>query len=272
VTGSGLVVDGLRLAVPGVRVVNFLDDARLRLKIGEDGTLRPRGARVQAVVLHTTRGAPDSDDHRAQQLRPGAGPSTRAGFEVVADWTADHRCAGAHLVIDFDGVVYCLADLVREESFHATSVNARTIGIELKQGRDCELYAEQLSVMARVVDWITADLGIQRQIPDRYRGPVERLEAGGADFYGVFGHRDQTDRRGEGDPGDLAMAELGTRGYERFNLRAGDDREVWRKRQAALGFGAADCDGIPGPKTVDALRRRGYQAGLWACPPSERAA
>jgi hypothetical protein len=268
VTGSGLIVDGIALAVPGVSVVNFVDDARLRLKIGEDGTIRPRSARVQAVVLHTTRGAPDSDDRRAQDIRPGYGPSSRAGFDVVADWRADHRCAGAHLVIDFDGWVYCLADLVRETTFHATSVNHRTIGIELKQGRDCELYAEQLSTCARIVDWITADLGIQRQIPDRYRGPVERLEAGGADFYGVFGHRDQTDRRGEGDPGDAIFAELATRGYERFNLRTGQDRAVWRDRQRALGFIGAEVDGIPGPKTVDALRARGYRGGLWALPPS----
>lgn len=266
--GSGLVVDGLRLAVPGVNVINFFDDPRLRLKIGEDGTIRPRSAHVQAIVLHTTRGAPDNDDHRPQDIRAGAGPSTRAGYETVADWRADHRCAGAHLVVDFDGWVYCLADLVREETFHARSVNPRTIGIELTQGRDCELYADQLSTVATLVDWLTADLGIQRQIPDRYRGPVERLEAGGQDFYGVFGHRDQTANRGEGDPGDAVMAELGARGYERFNLRAGDDRTVWRDRQRALGFGAADCDGIPGPKTVAALRARGYRSGLWTMPPS----
>jgi hypothetical protein len=217
-----------------------------------------------------TRGAPDSDDPRPQTLLPGAGPSTRAGYEVVQDWRTDHRCAGGHLVVDFDGVVYQLADLVSEETYHATTVNHRTIGIEIKQGRaQSELYAEQLAAVCDVVDAITARLGIQRQGPDRYRGPLARLSSGGADVWGVYGHRDQTDRRGFGDPGDYAMAALAARGYERHNFLAGDDKRVWRERQAALGFRSSSCDGLPGPLTRAALKNAGndligYVQGYWS--------
>src|SRR5262249_5627231 len=156
---------------------------------------------------------------------------------------------------------------VREETYHATSVNPRSIGIEIKQGKDCELYEKQLAVVADLVDWITVDLGIQRQIPDRYRGALKRLEAGGADFYGVFGHRGQTTGRGAGDPGDLVMQELVARGYERFNLAVAEDRVVWKRRQRALGIEGAEIDGIPGPITKAVLRARGYAGGLWTLAP-----
>lgn len=272
-TGNGLVFAGARVPVLGRNVISYLDDPRLRLKLPEDGRTRPGGYYVQSIGLHTTRGAPDSDDKRPQTLLPGAGPSTRAGYDVVEDWRTDHRCAGGHIVVDFDGVIYQLADLVTETTYHATSINHRSIGIEYKQGRaQNELYAEQLAAGCDVVDAITARLGIQRQIPDRYRGPLARLSSGGADYWGVFGHRDQTDRRGFGDPGDYVMAALAARGYERHNLLAGDDKRVWRERQRALGFRASSCDGLPGPLTRAALERQGYGHGLWALPPERTAA
>ena len=77
-TGTGLVFAGARVPVLGRNVISWLDDPRLRLKMPEDGRSRVPGYYVQAVVLHTTRGAPDSDDPRPQTLLPGAGPSTRA--------------------------------------------------------------------------------------------------------------------------------------------------------------------------------------------------
>jgi hypothetical protein len=104
VTGTGLVIHGARVTISGVRVVSFLDDPRLALKLPEDGRLAP-GRHVTGIVLHTTRG----DD--PQVIKPGLGVSTRAGYDLVDDWSSDHRCAGAHRAIDHDGTVYCLADL-----------------------------------------------------------------------------------------------------------------------------------------------------------------
>lgn len=267
---TGLIINGIAVDVPFITVVNYFDDARLRLKIGEDGARRPKHA-VTSIVLHTTRGAPDSDDTREQVIRPGAGPSSHAGVEVNIDWHKDGRCAGAHLVVDFDGVVYCLADLLLEMSYHATSVNPSTIGIEIKQGNDCEMYDAQLDAVVRLCNWLTYYFGIQRQIPDKYRGPVARLEAGARDYRGVFGHRDQTGRRGRGDPGDPVMERLARAGYEAFRLDRGDDRMVWRARQRALGMHDHDVDGIPGQQTTAELVAHGYKGGLWAMPPGEAA-
>lgn len=264
--GTGLVFSGRRVLVPGVNVISYLDDPDLALDLPEDGRPRRRGYAVQHVVVHTTRGAPDRDDPRPQTILPGAGPSTRAGYEVVHDQRHNGKHAGEHLVIDHDGTVYQLCDLVTVASYNATTVNDRAIGIEVKQGRQNEIYVAAGGSLLAVVLAITAELGIQRQMPDRYRGPIARLARGGADFWGVFGHRDQTDDRSIGDPGDYLMGVLST-ACQRHNLAEGDDRRYVRQVQRELGMTGADLDGIPGPRTVAALKARGYAHGLLACPP-----
>lgn len=273
----GLIISGREVAIPSVRVVNFRDDPKLRLLMGEDGRRRkaPKGAktpRVSSICLHTTRGIPGGKDKRPQQVLPGAGPSTDAGRRVVDMWTRDDRYAGAHLIHDFDQTVYQIADLVDEAAYHATTANDVSIGIEIVQGGQAELYEQQIHTTLAVVNFLTAHLGIQRQIPSKYRRrPHKRLEDGALDWWGVFGHRDQTSNRGEGDPGSYVMDCLATIGYERFDLDAGDDLKAWRARQEWLGFDAKDRDGVPGPRTVAALRKAGFVDGLWACPPAERA-
>lgn len=273
----GLIISGREVAIPTVTVANFKDDPKLRLLLGEDGKRRqpPKGAkrpRVSSLTFHTTRGIPGGSDKRAQQVLKGAGPSTNAGRRVVDMWTRDERYAGAHLIIDFDRTVYCIADIVDEESFHATTANHVSVGIEIVQGGQAELYEEQIHTALVVANFLTATLGIQRQIPCKYRRrPHKRLEEGALDWWGVFGHRDQTYNRGEGDPGNYLMDCLATIGYERFDLDAGEDLKAWKARQEWLGFEPKDRDGIPGPATVAALRKAGYVDGLWACPPVERA-
>lgn len=271
-TGTGLVFAGRRVLVPGVNVISWLDDPDLALDLPEDGRKRRPGHYIQHVVVHTTRGAPDRDDPRPQTILPGAGPSTRAGYEVVHDQRHNGKHAGEHLVIDHDGTVYQLCDLVTVASYNATTVNDRAIGIEVKQGRkQNEIYVAAGGSLRSTVEVITAEIGIQRQMPDRYRGPIPRLARGGRDFWGVYGHRDQTDERSSGDPGDYLMGVLSTL-CERHNLLAEDDRRVWRQRQAALGFRSSSCDGLPGPLTRAALEKQGYGHGLWALPPERTAA
>lgn len=275
---SGLVISGKEVEVPGLRVVNYKDDPTLRLKQGEDGVKRRAPAkgkvpRVQSIGHHTTGGIPGGKDLRRQSIIPGAGTGTDGGRRIVDQWNRDARCAGAHLVVDHDGVAYCLADLVDEETFHATTINAVSIGIENVQGHaHAELYEDQIHASIRLTLFLTALLGIQRQIPSVYRRrPHMRLAAGGADWYGVFGHRDQSDNRGEGDPGNYLMDCLATAGFERFDLDLQDDLAAWRRRQSWLGFEGPQVDGVPGPGTVKALKAAGFADGLWACPPAERA-
>lgn len=267
----GVIVNGIEYKIPGIKVVNWKDDPKVRLKIGEDGAKRPF-PNVTGIVLHTTLGAPDQDHPHPQTLLPGAGPSTNLGEAIEEMWWNDHRCAGSHLAVDFDGVVYCLADLLLEQSYHATSVNPRTIGIEFKQGTKLsELYDTQLENGRILVDWLTSHFGIQRQIPGKYHNrPLKRLESGAKDFYGVFGHRDQSNNRGVGDPGDFIMDRLISAGYERFDVENKEDITVWVKRQLWLGLTGAAADGIPGPNTVRIMKAQGFTDGLWVLPPAER--
>jgi hypothetical protein len=72
----------------------------------------------------------------------GTGDRTRQG-------TPDHT--GAHLIVDCDGSIGCLADLVTEATYHATSVNHRSIGIEIHQTRADEIFEAQLDAVARLV-------------------------------------------------------------------------------------------------------------------------
>lgn len=265
----GLVINGKDVPVEGLSILNYRDAPRLRLRVGHvdggnDG--RKRTATPQSIILHTTKGIPGGSNKTPQTLRPGRGPHTRAEERVARFWSTDPRSSGAHMVVDADCSMACLADLELVEAYHASGpINARSIGIEVYQDASGALWAEQLEAVADLVDALTLLFGIQRTIPDAYRGELERLRAGGRDFYGVIGHRDCTDTRGRGDPGDFIFEVLARRGYERRNLAAGEDLEVWKERQRELGVVA---DGIPGPRTCQALLARGYRGGLWALPPA----
>jgi len=264
-----LIINGRECVVPGLTVVNFRDDPRLALRIGQpdgsnDGKTRAGNAWIRLVVLHTTKGIPGGADKRSQDIRPGLGPSTDAGVRIARFWSTDPKSSGAHVVVDHDGVVCQLADLQLVSAYHAGHklVNADSVGIEIFQGSGAELYEDQLDAAATLVDALTLHLGIQRQIPDRYRGALDRFDL--RDSVGVVGHRDVSDNRGPGDPGDAIFDVLARRGYERFDFAAGKDLAAWRERQHELGVTA---DGIPGPKTSSALEARGHDGGLWVCAP-----
>lgn len=275
----GLVIGGREVEVPGVAVRNFKDDPKLALRVGKpdggnDGKTRTRP--VSLVVLHTTKGIPGGTDKREQVILPGLGPDTKAEDRTISYWSTDPTPSGAHLVVDHDGSVGCLADLRTVCAYHAgqSEVNDRSVGIEIYQGSKAEMYEGQLDIVRRVVDVITRELGIQRQIPDYYRNkPIPRLDdGGGKDLAGVVGHRDVSDNRGKGDPGDAIMAVLAKNGYERFDFFLGADKVEWRKRQEIIRQKLGreiSIDGIPGPQMVATLRELGYQYGLWVLPPKE---
>jgi hypothetical protein len=254
------IVDGKAEPTPGMLSYSFLDDEKYRLT-SEDRAARPK-VRVRSIVLHTTQG----------KWPQAVWPSARAGGGALANihhWSKDKRCAGSHLLVDQDGVVICAADLASEQTWHATTINAYSIGIEIVQRSDGSLTRPQLEAVVLACDWITRRFRIQRQTPDAFRGAVKRLVDGGRNFVGVCGHRDQSNNRGRGDPGDVVFDMLDEAGYERFNVLANGDLAAWKPRQAALGFAGKDVDGIPLNATCDALERAGHKWGLWTPRPGD---
>jgi len=263
-----IIIDGRAEEILGITSRSFVDDPSLELKPQD---CRSRTGWVRSIVLHTTKGIPGGAIRIPQRILPGLGAPVGAGKRSASCWSVDGRAGGAHLVVDFDGALTCHADLQETAAYHAGAVNQVSIGIEIYQGAGGELYAGQLDAVVVLVDWLTRRFGIQRQTPAAYAGrPVERLEAGGRDFVGVFGHRDCSSNRGAGDPGDEVMRLLWAAGYEARDLAVGEDLAVWKDRQLELGL--APADGVPGPKTVAALAAAGRPRGLWVPRPGDAAA
>jgi hypothetical protein len=257
---SGVIIHGREVEFPGLTILNWRDARDLR-RAPEDGQRR-RTSWVRSIICHTTRGIPGGGNDTPQTIRPGAGRNLGRMFAVAKFWRRDRRRrSGAHLVIDTDGSVGCLADLATEELFHAGSrgVNTCSIGIESYQFADGSIYERTLDACVALCDALCEYFGIQRQLHWPYRGPIARLGRGGGDCVGVFGHRDVTRRRGPGDPGDHLFEKLRAAGYEAFDFEASEDLRAWEKRQRMLGV---EADGIPGPQTRRALEQAGYPHGL----------
>jgi hypothetical protein len=264
--GTGVIVSGQREQVPGLSVENWLDNPVLRLRRHEDFRSR-KTSWIRQVIIHTTKGIPGGNDQREQVIRPGLGPSQDAGQRCARWWTKSAESAGAHLIVDHDGEVFCCVDLEIEAAQHARHANDTSIGIEIYQGRDAEMYEGQLEATVRLVDYLTRRFGIQRQVPNRYVGPVARLMDDVSDVVGVLGHRDLANNRGRGDPGSKIFYLLYGCGYEDMNYEVREDLEIWRRRQRDLGL--AKADGVPGPQTAAALRALGRPHGLWVRRPDD---
>lgn len=255
-----------------LRCTSWLDDRRIpRLSRANDA--RSRTTRwLRGIVLHTTKGIPGGRDRRAQQIRSGRGPDGDRDIKCARYWSTSRELSGAHLIVDCDGSIVCTADLLRDCAFHAGPVNDVSIGIEIYQGDEAELYEEQLDITVALVDWLTRRFGIQRQIPHRYAGPISRLAAGGRNTVGVYGHRDVTSSRGAGDPGDAIFERLAAAGYEHRDLGRDEDLTVWAGRQEMLRAQTnlrLDLDGIPGPGTLQALLASGRPHGQWVPRPGD---
>lgn len=261
--GSGLILNGKPEPVPGLDVTNWFDNAGLRLRKGEDCTDRDPGTWIRIIVLHTTKGMSGG------ALLPGLGPSVKAGERTARFWSGDGRQAGTHLVIDHDGKVFCLADIITETAYHCPKWNTCSVGIELYQGAHGELYEGQVDACVRACDALTRILRIQRQIPHRYIGPVDRFVVGDSTAVGVIGHRDAARNRGQGDPGNAVFNRLGLAGYEPMDFDQRMDLSEWRRRQAKLGMTLVD--GVAGLKTAAVLEASGRPHGLWVPRPGDQA-
>jgi hypothetical protein len=260
-----LIIAGAQVEVPDLEVRSWKDDPKLKLKQG-DYRKRP-DTWVRGIILHTTKGIPGGRDKRPQDIRPGVGPDTGRDERLPQMWAMDNRKAGAHLIVDHDASVVCAADLQWHAAFHAGNVNNVTIGIEIYQGSKAEMYEGQLEATVRLVDFLTKTFSIQRQMHWPYgRQALKRGLKRGLDMVGVFGHRDVSNNRGEGDPGNPIMGMLRDAGYESFNFAHNEDKEAWEERQEALDLLP---DGMPGPKTAAALLKAGRPFGLWVDRPGD---
>jgi hypothetical protein len=258
---SGLLVHGALVPVDGVDIITSADAPWCKAPSSRVRLVWPR-----QLILHKTI----ADDPERIILGSGPPDGDKATIEAWAGGVD-----GAHLVVGFDGRVCCLADLATAVTFHATASNPWSVGLEMKEQPGGGVYAATLHAAVEVTIAACRALGIQLQMPKlgSYTGhPIPRMSdtgasPGGPDMVGIFGHRDNTERRGRWDPGDMIWEMFAERGVDQFDFATGEDLAVWKQRQQTLNdhFGAGlVVDGVPGPGTVAALKAAGYRDGIWA--------
>lgn len=269
---TGLLIRGKAVQVPGLTIINGNDVPWCRLVPDDYRKRRGTGlAWVRQVIVHTTKGT------WPQAIKAGAGPGGRAR-NAFGFWSTDGHHGGAHIVVDNDGKIYCAADLVLDEAYHATTSNPWSIGIEMYQEPDFGIYQAVLDSTVKLCDFLCNVLeddavGIPFQIPDRrYNGDaIDRMKYdGGPSMAGVFGHRDNawdfakhTSSRGRGDPGDFFYEAMRVAGAELVDFQGMADLKIARLRQAKLNaLGAAPqlyVDGGAGPTSIRTARREGFK-------------
>ena len=218
--GTGILLGGKRIAVPGVNVVNFLDDPSVRTP---DAHTNPRREPMTLIVLHTV-------DGRLGGTHQCSGASSRDYTYAHYDATAG-RDASWDVTVDTDGSVIWQNDPLVRFTWNANQVNPRAMGFEMVQETDGTTYACQYEALARVVDVVTNAQKIPRFIPWYQGAPDRRVfarlsDAGGAGrgMAGIIGHRNVTHNRGPGDPGDGVYWALAEKGYVPVDYEAGQDR------------------------------------------------
>ena len=261
IPGGDLVLGGRPARVAGVPVVTFLDGSACAPE-ANDRVERRRPPHF--IVAHTTQGEP-----RDPPVEPVA-TSTRV-CDLANYQTTTSREVSWDITNARTGVVVQQNDPSGHYTKQAGNVNGHSLGVENEQGPGGVLSEVQIRCWVRLCDALTLAYGIQRQVPARRLAdgrvvPDLRLihrfsEAGGsgADWYGVCAHANITAQRGEGDPGPQIMQALIDAGYEPVDAYGGGDRLVWAGRQRVLGVPET---GVPGPETVEALRRRGTPSGI----------
>lgn len=276
-----LLINGALVDVPGLRIVPPASHGGPSFnRLGtDDYTARKRD--VSILVLHSTGG------HWPQPVRPGAGKPGHAR-EILDMWSGADRGggerenSGAELVVDFDGTIYCAGDLLRMSAYEAQLINQRAAGVEMCTYRDGSITEATLEATLGLAAALTHSgepvsglLNIPFQMPrGPYRNaPLRRLEVGGvqndgAGFVGVIGHRDQTRRRGPGDPGDAIWKLLAARGAEGLDYDGQEDLLLGRQRQTYLNqldakrgntFKPLVVDGVFGSASAAAMKRWGYR-------------
>lgn len=267
ILGMSIVLNGQLVPIFGVETLSWLDDPHVPMTT--DGN--PRREWIRGIVLHTVHG-------KLGSLLPGVKVSSRA--EAFAVYQANtSRDVSWDYTIDTDGTVIASNDPLKRACWHATSVNAFTIGIELVQENNGDIYQGQVDATVKFLDALTRELAdrghpIQRQVPiDAHgkpvRGVIPRIvdPQDSRSVVGIYGHRNQTSNRGPGDPGDFVFQALLDAGYKGFNYDHGEDLIFWKAEQTRLGFSAVD--GVPGCGTQEKLLAEGHKHGLLIARPND---
>lgn len=262
-----IVLDSRTLEVPGVRSISYLEDPRRVPPITDHN---PRRATIRGLVVHTSSGT-------ANGVMPGSGRGGQA-FTLARYQANTDREVSWDWTIDLDGTLLWQNDPLRQYSWHAGSVSGVTLGGEIaQQPGSTKLWQAQVDTFVALMDTLTRELGIQRQIPwhngapdrrvlRRLRGDASGNGRKGADLWGIYGHRNQTTNRGAGDPGDAVFQALHAAGYEGLDFEGEADKALWRTRQRALRVAET---GLPDAATVAALKVHGHPSGCWVSRPTD---
>lgn len=249
----------------------WLDDAQ---KAPRTSLVSGRKTWIKSIVFHTTLGL-------SGQVRSGIGQASTRGSKFAREDLANpNGDASWDFTVERDGTVVQHNDPTKLYSWHAERWNPHSIGIELEQMANGDLYADQLNVAVRLALLLTRHYGIQRQV----HGVGGRPEVGkvisrasvkgpetlrGANMVGVFAHNHNTTNRGAGDPGPAIFSALVANGFEVFNFHTSEDIDVWKVRQEAISKETGQqltIDGVPGPNTCKWMRR---PHGLWVPHPDD---
>lgn len=220
-----LLVAGEQVEVEGLEIVNIPLPRGLYRK--------RKLPKVRSVCLHTRMGIhpqilvspPETKDNDWHLFYPKRCEESKK---------RTGRVASAHLTVGPSGKIGCHADLSLHATYHATTVNEVSVGIEMYQDADGKIYRATIDATVELVGAICAALNIPRQLvknrgidvrfaaSDRLhpRARWEYMEGGqrGEKFYGVFGHRNVTRNRGQGDPGDTIFDALLAAGFEDISI------------------------------------------------------
>src|SRR5262245_59524820 len=168
---GGLLIAGRSVPVPGLTIIPPAPAGPHWASL-DPGDYRMRQTSwVRQIILHSTKGA------WPQTILPSAGPAGKA--QAVADfWRGDPTHSAAHIVIDLDGTVVCLADLAYVAAYHAEMANDHSIGVELYQLAGGGLYQATIDAATKLVPAICDAIGIPFQIHHApYRNePLPRME------------------------------------------------------------------------------------------------
>lgn len=257
----GMIIGGEEVLIPGIpeeQQLNYKDEPKLKLKMGEDMRLR-KTRWVRLIVGHNTK-------NRSTVVVPGRGPDTKLEKRIARLWATDGRNAGAHASIDWDCTIACHCDFLLHAAYHAGVVNEVSVGFELYESSKGEVYHEQLKTAVIFTDFLTQVFQIQRQCaPSIDNRIIPRALDGGRNLVGVIGHCHVKGSKSN-DPGKHYFEYLENVGYQVMNFRVDEDLHIWKNRQQKLGLAGKHMDGVPGPMTVDALQEAGYLDGLWRQP------
>jgi N-acetyl-anhydromuramyl-L-alanine amidase AmpD len=109
------------------------------------------------------------------------------------------RDASAHLWVGERGTVLCTADLLDERTWHASSCNPFSIGIEMVERSDGSVFSATIQTTVALVEWLCGRFGIPKIIPMVDGQHVTKPFSSVTKFRGIVGHRNQT---GKHDPGN----------------------------------------------------------------------